>query len=378
MGKGKNGCGVPIGEALATPGAAQAELEKQGNPARSPRRGKRLSKEERSKRREEINRQVEELDRHIQEAIDNPQQLEQWLKDMSKGDLWRYSYGNLCLARMQAKARGVELTRLAGFRRWEALGYKIRKGEKGFKIIAPKSYTRKDPKTGEPLTDKDGNPLRGHYFGTVSVFDISQADSALDQQGKPLGVDFETPGRPEQAVEELTEVARGQGIEVLVGGASSSHPDSDKINAALLANPQAEGFFMEIDGKPVIAVRAGLSADQEARVLAHELGHALMHSSRSGYKDHDDRIRKEVEAESAAYVIAGHYGLADQGQAFYVARWVSGLDDSLREQLSELSGTRLERELAERKRWAVRDALANIQGAVRLVLDRAYDLRGQQ
>lgn len=378
MAKGKNGCGVAISGALADHGAAEAELERLGNPKRSKGRRAPLSESERAERRAEVNAQVEELDRYIQEAVDNPQVVEDWLQEIAKSDLWRYSYGNLCLARSQARARDLNLTRIAGFRRWEELGYKVRKGEKGLRIIAPKSYTRKDPQTGEPLLDKQGNPLKGRYFGTVSVFDISQTEPMLDEQGNPLNVDLLSTPDSDQALMELKGVAEGQGIEVLLGGAPESHPDADRLNRSLLSNPGMDGFFVKLSGRPVIVTRPGLGGADQARVLAHELAHALMHSDRAGYKDHDDRARKEAEAESAAYVIASHYGLADQAQALYVARWISSLDDSLSKQLADqgLSAGRLDREVAERKRWAVRDALANIQGAVRMVLDGAYDQRG--
>lgn len=372
MAKGKNGCGVAISGALSDHQAAQAELERLGNPPRSDKRSARVPESEREKRRAQVNAQVEELDRYIQEAVDNPQVLEEWLRDIAKGDLWRYSYGNLCLARSQARARDMNLTRIAGFRRWEELGYRVRKGEKGLRIIAPKSYTRKDPNTGEPLLDKQGNPLKGRYFGTVSVFDISQTDPALDDQ-----VDLLAAPGAEQAIRELQGVAESQGVEVLLGGAPDSHPEVDRINRALLSDPNMDGFFVNLSGRRVIVTRPGLGDADQARVLAHELAHALMHSDRAGYKDHDDRVRREAEAESAAYVIASQYGLADKGQAFYVARWISSLDKSLSKELADqgLSAGRLDREIAERKRWAVRDALANIQGAVRLVMDNAYDQR---
>lgn len=353
-------------------------MKRQGSPRRSKGRGKKLSEAERKERRQQISDQVEELERYIQEAIEDPQKISDWLSDMRSGDLWRYSYGNLYLARLQAKARDMEITRLAGFKRWQQLGYKVKKGEKGLRVLAPKSYVRKDPQTGEALLDENGEKRRGMYFGTVSVFDISQCEPALDDEGNPLNTDLEATPEAEQALSELSEISAEQGISVYRGGISESdHPDAARINGALLADPSMGGFFTELEGRPVIVTRSGLSPEDEARVLAHELGHALMHSGRVGYKDHDDRVRKEAEAESAAYVIAGQYGLSSPGQANYVAHWISSLDKTLEEELQAegLSGPRLKAEIKERKRWLVRDTLGNIQGAVRTVMERSQDLR---
>jgi antirestriction protein ArdC len=362
--------------------AAEAELKRLGSPKRSKARKKTLSEDERKEYRAKINAQVEELDRHILEAIDNPEIIDQWVAQMRSGDLWRYSYGNLCLARSQARARGIDLTRLAGFKRFEQLGYRVSKGQSGLKILAPKSYVRKDKKTGKPLLDDKGNKLRGTYFGTVSVFDISQCEPILDDDGKPTNVDLHSTPAAEQALLELSTVAREQGIELFLGGASAEESEhADSLNALLSSSPSTGGFYTELGDQktPTIVTRPGLGPAEEARVLAHELGHALMHSGRAGYKDHDDRVRKEAEAESAAYVLMGQYGLESEDQALYVSHWVRSLDSQLKTELEAegLSGARLERELAERKKWLVRDTMGNIQSAVRTVMERAQEIRGQ-
>ena len=385
MGKGKGGCETTAMTAMGNPvsGAAEAELEQLGKPKRSKARRRPLSAEQRKAKQLEVQARVDEMEQHIQHAVDNPELIEEWMKDLSSGNLWRYSFGNLCLARSQAKGRDMQITRLAGYGKWSEHGYQVKKGERSLQVLAPKTYIRKDKKTGQPLLDKDGNPLRGRYFGSVGVFDISQTEPILDEDGQPTNKDLLSTPESEQAVSELKQIAEEQGIQVFLGGVDDANLEEQAaLNIALAARPTASGFFTDLGGKdgdsrPVILTRPGLGSADEARVLAHELAHALMHTDRTGSKDHDDRVRKEAEAESAAYVLASQYGLQTEEQAFYVAQWVGSLDKQLRPQLIEegLSGAALEAGLRDKKSKVVRDALGNIQTAVRTVMERAEEIR---
>ena len=85
-----------------------------------------------------------------------------------------------------------------------------------------------------------------------------------------------------------------------------------------------------------IVVKPGMSQVQTIKTLVHEIAHAKLHKPddildvpRPG-----ERRRKEVEAESIAYVVCQHFGIdtADYSLA-YVAGWSKGRE------LTELKGS---------------------------------------
>ncbi len=68
---------------------------------------------------------------------------------------------NQCIA----KAQREDATIVGGFQQWRKSGRCVRKGEHGFKILAPSKYPKKD--------DGEEGSLR---FVPVTVFDVSQTD----------------------------------------------------------------------------------------------------------------------------------------------------------------------------------------------------------
>jgi len=382
MGKGKddpNCSSAPAGmsEINAYQGATPEEiLAGMESTDRHPARGPQLAftEQEIEDRQARVERMTRQLEEDVKYLADNPEEIEDWIFDMSQNRLWTYSWNNLWLARVQAHARGFDVTRLASKTKWANQGYRIKKGEKALKILRPVTksvwVTLKD-KDGNPLLDKDGKqrksrkqiPVRGDHGNIIltdsNTWDISQMEPMTDREGNPINQDL-TPETPssQEAVSQLTQIAQENGVKVFLGGADD--PDfqySSTVNMSLAAQPDANGFYMEIpDGndKPphrVIATRQGLGAEEEARVLAHELGHALMHQGQAQYRSHDDRVRKEVEAESVAYVLSQHYGLPIKRQAHYIAHWAQGQETE-----------------------ALRGAMDNIQRTVKLILGRAEEI----
>jgi hypothetical protein len=69
----------------------------------------------------------------------------------------------------------------------------------------------------------------------------------------------------------------------------------------------------------VVTVRLDLSPAQAAKTTAHELAHVLLH--RPGTHDLD-RPRREIEAESVAYLVCGAKGIDADAYSFgCVASW---------------------------------------------------------
>lgn len=76
-----------------------------------------------------------------QQLIDQVAQLrtsEEWLQAMVTAARFHdYSLGNWILLWSQAEQRGTTVTRPAGYRRWQSLDRQVRKGETGYRILAP-------------------------------------------------------------------------------------------------------------------------------------------------------------------------------------------------------------------------------------------------
>jgi len=230
---------------------------------------------------------------------------EQWAAMLAAAAKFHsYSANNQLLILLQAP----QATRVAGFRRWQRLGRQVRKGGKGIAILAPCRYrpTKTNPagKEHNPSTDnndgattgpKSAGQLRG--MRVAHVFD-PQTD------GEPL---------PELTPEPLT------------------GPAPAAMWAALAEQVGAHGYRLERGqcrgangytdpAGQLVRVRADVAEAMAARVLAHELAHLECgHCEHGGYSR---RGRREVEAESVAWLISAHFGLDTGAYTLpYVAGW---------------------------------------------------------
>jgi antirestriction protein ArdC len=248
------------------------------------------------------------------------QQLNDAVAELASGEAWtamlrvaakfsHYSARNVMLLWVQAEERGTTLTRVAGFRTWLSMGRAVRKGERGYRVLAPVRRRLSEAEAAERGPggyDAEGKPataVRG--FRIEHVFDITQTD------GEPLL--------------ELGDVARP---------ATLTGDDPDGLWGHLSALVEAEGFRIERQPETgdtqgwtnytnrVVSVRPDIPAAQAAYVLAHELGHI-----RAGHEHRRDvsRDQRETEAESIAYIVATACGIDSAiSSTPYVAGWSEG------------------------------------------------------
>lgn len=211
-----------------------------------------------------------------------------------QGRFHRYSFNNVMMILMQMP----EASRVAGYGTWKQVGRQVKRGEKGITILAPII------KAVEDDGDEDGRRFVG--CRTVSVFDISQTEG--DEiprlyeklQGDDLGV-----------FEALRGFAHAQGFKTLL-------EDCGKSNGRCRFAEQIE-----------ISVNSSLSPLHQAKTMAHELGHALLHSEQE-YREHSLKSEKELEAESVAFVVLNALGLDSGGYSFaYVTGWMDGTDEAI-------------------------------------------------
>jgi len=259
----------------------------------------------------------------LEQAVESPSRW-QVLLDAS-ATLWRYSGGNVALLMMQMAQRGTEEpTLVAGYKEWERHGRTVLRGEHALWVIAPRTArvqqmtladgTRQRVPLGEKLPRgavDDGKKTIIVGWRGQAVFDVSQT------QGTPLLVPRTTDGPESDAAElwqSLSEVASRHGFRVDVTGAQHG---------------LTSGFTDFTERR--VQVGAWLGNEERAAVLAHELGHVLLHGPNDDVgrlygSSADHRGLAEVEAESVAYTVLRAHGI-DRGEqsALYLLGWADSV-----------------------------------------------------
>jgi hypothetical protein len=249
----------------------------------------------RSGRRRDYSGLLEELSAGIAE-LTTSEKWTQYLEVQSR--FYRYSPNNVMLILLQ----NPYATRVAGYKAWQALGRQVMAKQSALRILAPMTYKKDDGLEGEKTSE-----VRG--FKLVPVFDISQTDGSdlPDVVSKLEGF------APEGVFDKLTEFANSIGFRV-------ERPES--------LDSGANGDTTHAEGR--IRVVSSSSGAQQAKTLAHEIGHALLHDPKSPTTKDLDRGLKELEAESAAYVICTALDMDTSDYSFgYVAGWAGGGSEAI-------------------------------------------------
>ena len=213
------------------------------------------------------------------------------------GRFHRYSLGNVLLIGMQCP----RATHVAGFRAWQRLGRRVRKGERGIRIMAPIVRRQK--------ADEDDSK-RVVAFKTVCVFDVSQTD------GKPLPELGRVAGDAGEFVERLKVLVGDRGIEL------------QYANLAAYVDGWSSG------GR--IGIREGLASAEEFSVIVHEFAHELLHR---GETDRGTRTVRETEAEAVAFVVCEAIGLETNTAAADYIQLYDGNRDTLLASLDRIQRT---------------------------------------
>lgn len=197
----------------------------------------------------------------------------------------QYSWGNVLLI----LAQKPDASKVAGYRAWQSLGRQVRRGEQGIRILVPMRQ-RIIP---EP-EDEDNGQQSQLFFGTGSVFDISQTE------GPPL---------PEVAVP-ILEGDTGHDLYGQLEGLA--HQERVSVQQAHQLQGGVMGYYDRRTRQVVVRQAA---AQQMTKTLAHELAHHFSGASSSTPEE-------ESIAESVAYVVCARFGLDTGERSFpYVAVW---------------------------------------------------------
>jgi len=226
---------------------------------------------------ESIKGWIEKLTAELQEG-----QTQGFLAFLEKaGRFHRYSARNVTLILQQRP----EATLVAGVKRWNQLGRKVRKGEKGIAILAPtlKRVEVVDGATGEVQEERR---LAG--FHTAYVFDIAQTE------GEPL--------KPREE-----EIPQGPALYQRLKAACPV-----EVQEGLLSG----GALGKTDGQRIV-LAAGESATCKAETLLHEWAHLLLHYDGGAY----GQTVGELEAEAVAYAVGRELGLPMRMSRDYILSW---------------------------------------------------------
>jgi len=208
------------------------------------------------------------------------------------GDIERYSLVN----RVIILSQKPNATMVKGFKSWNKVGRRIKKGEKAILIFAPLMEQRRivekqiDGNGQEIEVERTIQELKG--FRRVPVFDISQTE----------GPDVITPQDVQDTA--LTKIPAYILKETLV--------ERSPIRIVFRRNIVKDGFFHP---NPDISqcwaeVNEGLSDTMQARSVVHQLAH-YYHFKYEFEKTGSipDKDISEVIAESVSYMILGRYGI---------------------------------------------------------------------
>jgi antirestriction protein ArdC len=174
---------------------------------------------------------------------------------------------------------------------WNQLGRRVKKGERGIRILAPivGIKRKKDEEAEKDITKQNTRVLVG--FRNAYVFDVNQTE------GAELPAMREVYGDVGGNYDRLVSFIKEQGIELVF---------TEKIAPAL---------GMSYGGR--IAILPGQSKAETFATLVHELGHEMLH--KSSRRTTTTKTVRETEAEAIAFVVGKAVGLeAGTASADYI------------------------------------------------------------
>lgn len=211
----------------------------------------------------------------IQQLAGHSDALTAYLNAMSR--FHSYSFGNI----LEIARQKPDATRVAGLYAWNQLGRKVRKGEKGIRILAPIIGVRRKKleEAEKDIAKQNEAVLVG--FRSAYVFDISQTD------GVELPALREISGDVGENRARLLSFIERQRIQLV------------------FAESIAPALGMSYGGR--IAILPGQSEAEEFSTLVHELAHEMLHKAER--RTATTKTVRETEAEAIAFVIGQAVGL---------------------------------------------------------------------
>jgi len=199
-----------------------------------------------------------------------------------------YSFGNV----LEIARQCPTATKVAGMYAWNQLGRRVKKGERGIRILAPIIGIKRKPdaEAEKDITKQNTRVLVG--FRNAYVFDVEQTE------GVELPAMREVYGDVGENHDRLVSFIERQGVELVF---------TEKIAPAL---------GMSYGGR--IAILPGQSKAETFATLLHELAHEMLHKAER--RTTTTKVVRETEAEAIAFVVGKAVGLeVGTASADYIA-----------------------------------------------------------
>jgi hypothetical protein len=231
-----------------------------------------------------------------------------------------YTFFNTILILLQCPTA----TQVAGIRTWNSMGRYVNPGEHGLEIFVPifakvkRSRDQAQPALassngiqGIPV-DSDTSYLDKAVGKTLVGFKIGRVFDVSQTEGDPLPTLIASllQGNNHGLLRALYAFASFTGLEV------AEFPGLFGANGVCVYGRAGKAIK--------IGLLESLPIAQKAKTLAHELGHAALHSKQE-YRSHAMNSIQELEAESCAYMVLSHFGIDSGAYSFgYLVGWAGG------------------------------------------------------
>ncbi len=214
------------------------------------------------------------------QTLTDSNEFRKYLKQMSC--FHNYSFDNILLILSQRS----NSSRVAGFKTWEKLSRKVKKGSKAIYIKAP--ITKKLTEE-EKIEKKTTNDYAIVGFRFVPVFDIS------DTEGEPL-IDTKHFINDFKTTEQQALYCQYK-MQALVNYVEENFGIPVKVEDLGKNYKEADGFYNHVNHE--IKIKETLPYTEQLTTFFHEFAHALMHNQNSPLHL-ASRSVKEVHAEAVA------------------------------------------------------------------------------
>jgi antirestriction protein ArdC len=246
-----------------------------------------------------------------------------------------YSLLNTMLVGMQQMKRFGQITPIKGFRAWNDLNRKVKKGEKALEVLFPVfgKFPKKD-ENGNEVKDENGKTVMIPYIKGFTPKHIHFAYSQTEIMDKSK--EEKKANTVELKEFDYKRVCEQFGIKLIpydmLDGNCQGYARVDKQELAI--NP---------------------AATQPIKTAVHEIAHCLMH------KDSKlSRELKEVQAEGVTYIVCTMLGASEktlQESRGYIQNWLKSneLDEKISKEIVNTANKILEAGVGKQKKDYKRD-----------------------